>query len=528
MTAASRYESTRTSSSGRAGIADRPEGSDATQTTRERFHRPIGILSEHSAALVEARGLDLELCVGLGLETASDPGGSSDWVAIPYIRSGAVTHHKYKRMVKIDRDEGKVPHYSQDRGAKQYFWNYDCITDSTLSGQPLIVTEGEFDAIAALQAGFPRAVSVPNGAPEKELQNADGPKFSYVADTLDVLKDAQIVLATDNDGPGVLLMNELAMRLGKPRCRYVTYPDGCKDLNDVLRIHGTKAVVECINDAKWIRVEGLYRMSELPPAPEAFVHSIGIPGLCDHYLIREGDFTVITGIPGHGKSTLVNDIACRMAERYGWTVAFASPEQDPQEDHRRALRTWHGRMAARLQTPEQIAAADQWIDRHFLFICPDEDTDADLEWLLDTMAGAVIRHGAKLLVVDPWNELDHARPNGMSLTEYVGWAIRKLKKFAKKFRCHMIVVAHPAKLQRERGTNKPPVPTLYDISDSSAWFNKPDVGMIVHQDSGKTWVRIPKVRYRGVIGNPGKVHLRFDPNTMRFEAPFPELEGASA
>lgn len=527
MTDASHSASSRTSSFSHAGTADQRAGSGGTRTTRERFHGPTGVLSERTAELLEARGLDLELCVTLGLETASAPDGSDDWVAIPYLRRGSVTHHKYKRLVKVDRAEGKVPHYSQDKGSKQYWWNYDCITDSTLASHPIVITEGEMDAIVALQCGFACAVSVPNGAPDKELQNPDGPKFSYVADSLSDLKDRDIVLAVDNDGPGTLLMSELSIRLGKPRCRYVSYPEGCKDLNDVLQRHGRKAVVEAINAAKWVRVEGLYRMSELPPAPEAFPHHIGIPGLSENYLIREGDFTVVTGIPGHGKSTLVNDIACRMAERYGWITAFASPEQDPQEDHRRALRTWYGRCPATRQTPEQLATDDEWIDRHFVFMCPDEDIDADLSWMLDVMAGAVIRYGAKLIVIDPWNELDHARANGMSLTEYVGWAIKQLKKFAKKFRCHVIVVAHPAKLQRERGTNKPPVPTLYDISDSSAWFNKPDIGMIVHQDSGKTWVRIPKVRYRGVIGQPGKIQLRFDPYSMRFEAPYPEVEGVA-
>jgi twinkle protein len=42
----------------------------------------------------------------------------------------------------------------------------------------------------------------------------------------------EIILATDGDGPGVNLMNDLAIRLGKARCKFVRYPKETKDFNE--------------------------------------------------------------------------------------------------------------------------------------------------------------------------------------------------------------------------------------------------------------------------------------------------------
>ncbi len=194
----------------------------------------------------------------------------------------------------------------------------------------------------------------------------------------------------------------------------------------------------------------------------------------------------------------------------------------PRLDHRRALRSFHAGIAERDMTQEQLDAADAWIERRFSFMVPDEDDDIDLAWVLDRAAAAVRRFDADVLVIDPWNEMDHVRPPDMSLTEYTGLAIKRFRKFARKHRVHLIVVAHPAKLQRSRETGKYPTPSLYDISDSAHWANKPDIGIVVHRESlgpdGTTTIKVAKVRYCGVIGSPGEVTgLRWNREATRYE-----------
>lgn len=498
MTGASRSTRTPTGSRGTASTAGTQARGGAT--------RLPSLTLEAETALVD-RGLDIERCVAMGL-TSAEAHGSDDWVAIPTMRGDRVVRWKYRRPTKI---EGQV-NFLQDAGGEQCVWNVDALYDETLAEQPLIITEGEFDAIAAIQSGFVRTVSLPNGSTIPTGMDSS----AWIDEILKVVpRDQQIIIATDADEPGEKAMRDLAVRLGAGRCRYMTYPVGCKDLNDAARLFGVRGVAESYNRARWCKVTGVFRMSELPDMPEEEALGSGIAGLQEHYLLRRGDFAVITGIPGHGKSTFVNDLACRMAERHGWAVGFASFEQSPKVDHRRALRTWFHRKPARQQSAEEMEQADEWIDQTFGFVVPDDDEDANLEWVLERCASMVIRYGVKMVVIDPWNELDHSRPKDMTMTEYVGYAIRRFKRFARTFNVHLIIVAHPTKLAKGNDGKLPP-PSLYDISDSANWANKADIGLIVHRDEGQTLIRVAKSRYHDRIGRPGEVALAFSDHTNRY------------
>lgn len=415
------------------------------------------MLSEHHVNLLEARGFDAELLENLGIESVSDGGG--EWIAIPFVEGGVQVNAKRRTIAGEKR-------FYQDAGARQTLWNVDVVSDATLAHLPLIITEGELDAIAALQAGFGRVVSVPNGAPATAAGEDASERYRFLDNAPRQLGDCrEIILAVDSDGPGVNLLNDLALRLGRARCKWLKYPKGCKDLADALRAFGTRGVVESVNRAQWMEVDGLYRMSELPPLPEVIPHDSGFPGLRDHFKLRPGDLSVVTGCPSHGKTTVVNDIACRMASRHKWPVVFASFEQVTQRDHRRWLRTWYCGQPVMSQTSAETAAADQWIDKNFAFTVPGVDDDTTLEWVVERLSTAVIRYGARLAVIDPWNQIEHDhRAYGLTLTEYVCEALKRLKRFAEKYQVHLFVVVHPAKMRR--GDNgKYPIPSLYDISD---------------------------------------------------------------
>jgi twinkle protein len=468
----------------------------------------MGNLAPQHLEILEARGLDAELLVRLGVSSSAKLGG--DCVAIPYLEQGRQVNTKYRTISGEKR-------FCQDTSARKVFWNVDVIADETLKDAPLIITEGEFDAVAAIQCGFPRTVSVPDGAPAEAIGEGETAKYSFIETAPQALRDVhEIILATDSDGPGVNLMNDLALRLGKARCKWVRYPKGCKDLNEALVKFGARGVTETIARAQWIAVDGVYRMGELPPLPAVLARSTGIATMDEHYRMRLGDLCVLTGIPGHGKSTFVNEVCARAAITHGWATTFASFEQMPQSDHRRALRTFHAGKKVIHQLASETQQADDWIDRMFSFIVPSEDDDVTLAWLLERAAAAVIRYGSKILVVDPWNEMDHVRPPDMSLTEYTGFAIKQFRKFARKYQVHLIVCAHPTK-QRRNDDGGFSVPSLYDISDSAHWYNKADVGIVVHRlDKVKTLIKVAKSRYHEEIGTPGEIFAAFNPEMARY------------
>lgn len=463
--------------------------------------------------ILEKRGLDPETLARLGVATFDRSDG--DWIKIPFRVDDEVVNHKYRTISGEKR-------FYQDAGAPKHFWNVDVLKDETLSDQPVIVTEGEFDAIAAIQSGFPRTVSVPDGAPAEQVgDNPESQKYLFVKSAMKLLAGCrEIILATDGDGPGINLMNDLAVRLGKARCKWVRYPKGCKDLNDALMRYGPRGVTETLHRAQWMKVDGIYRMSELPPVQPRPVYSLMMPVLDKHFNIRPQDMSVHGGIPSHGKSSWLNEIGCRMARHHGWTVAYASFEQEAQTDHRRNLRTWYHGKKVRWQSAQEIAEADYWIDQHFSFICPSDEDEVTLEWTLEKMQAAAVQHGARLGVVDPWNEMDHVRPPQMSLTEYTGFAIKEFKRLARRMNMHVAVAAHPSKQQRDdNGGFK--IPSLYDLSDSAHWYNKPDAGLIVWRGQVKgadtTIVRVAKSKYHDQIGLPGDVEMRFDPESNHYE-----------
>lgn len=466
---------------------------------------------------LDARGLDIEVAERLGFDSIRRDG--TDWLVIPCYRDGRIWRRKYRTLTGEKR-------FSQDGGAP-IPWNEDILKDESLKGHALIVTEGELDALAAIQCGFQRTISVPDGAPAEVSKEPFSAKryewLSALQGSLSRENVPEIILATDGDGPGAALQQDLSVMLGRFRCKFLTYPkdrngERLKDLNDVLKVYGPKGVVETIGRAAYIQSDGVYRMAELPELPPSVSYGAGFGLLDENYRVRLGDLAVVTGIPSHGKTAWVTDFVNRLVTRHGFRVVWASFEQETQRDHRRALRTWFRKRPGEhlLEAEPTIPAADEWIERHHRFIVAPENDDVTLEWIIEKFEQAVVQHDCQIAVLDPWNEMDHMRERDETETEYVGRAIKRLKRFAKAFGVHLIVVAHPTKLPRDE-SGKTRMPNLYDIAGSSHFNNKADVGVVVHRETeSDTIIKVAKSRYHGEIGVPGAVKMQFSREELRY------------
>ena len=141
------------------------------------------------------------------------PDENGNIVVFPFIERGSIVAEKY-------RAAGKK--FWQRKDGRRTFWNADVLDDPALDHYPLIITEGEIDAITAIDCGFPLTVSVPDGAPAvrdgedpEELAEADPErerdgKFEFVWNNRDRIKRIKrFILAVDSDGPGRRLAAEL-------------------------------------------------------------------------------------------------------------------------------------------------------------------------------------------------------------------------------------------------------------------------------------------------------------------------------
>lgn len=468
----------------------------------------------------EGRGIEPETVARTGIysgmrqstgEVLPDPDGNI--IVFPTLRNGQVVAEKYRGAHKT---------FWQKPNGLRSFYNADILSDPALiaGSVPLIITEGEPDYLTALQCGFPHTVSVPDGAPPVRQSGDPVPdydqKFSYVMldwERLKLIK--KIILAVDNDGPGKVLGEELVRRLGRARCYWVDYPENCKDLNDVLCAHGAAEVTRVLNGAKPYPVNGLYALSEFPSEPEFDPKSTGWGRLDEFIRVFYPCFMVVTGFAGAGKTTWANQLVAQLAAQHNWRAAIASYEMRLDPYVTDTLRVSFLQKPKYEWTPQDRLEANQWIEENFMFISPasDDDEQKDIDWLIERAAAAVIRHGIRVLLIDPWNEIEHSRRRGESPTDYTGRAIQALKKFGRDFDCVVIVVAHPTK---EGAKKKAEDLSLYDVSDSAHFANKADLGVVMIRQDTLTRVLVRKVRFQPETGRPGDIDLVYDPTLRLF------------
>ena len=494
----------------------------------------------------EKRGIDAETVARMGVYSAAQDGEGNmvarpdgNVIVFPYIEDGRAVSEKYRAAGK---------RFWQRPDGKKTLFNRDVILDPALiSGdQALVCTEGEMDAMSCVQAGYPFAVSVPDGAPP--ARDADGnliqvpegtadidpqadDKYRYIVNNWDLLaKIKRIVIATDGDEPGRRLAAELVRRLGRIRCYFLSYPKEavcddpsggkrpCKDLNEVLLAFGAAEVVRLISTAQPYPVSGVYRLSAFPPEPDLVPVTTGWRRLDDNLKMYAPALMVVSGVAGAGKSTWANQLVANLALLHGWTVAIASFEMRVRPYVTDTLASVRLDAPRRIWTMDDRNIAGDWMEDHFVFIAPEPEDEVthDIDWLLERAEAAVIRHGARVLLIDPWNEIEHERRRDESITDYTGRAIRQLKSFGRRFDVLVIIVAHPTKSAVDKGADKI---NLYDISDSSAFANKADLGVIVARLAGHSSgsaIMIRKVRYQPDAGQIGTVDLAFDKDRRIF------------
>jgi twinkle protein len=260
-------------------------------------------------------------------------------------------------------------------------------------------------------------------------------------------KIKRYVLAVDDDAPGRYLESEITRRILVPRCSRVTYPEGCKDFNDVLMKHGEAAVHRVLAEAKPFPLDGIYSLSDYTER-DFITYSSGLPNLDPHFKLFEGQFVVVTGVPGHGKSVVVSQIAIEVAKRYGWNSLIFSPEMPVIPQYRHRLRRIIG---------GSIESADAFIQKHIRFIdhppsLLSDGKDISVEEIIKRAAEAVMRDDIRLVIIDPWNEVEHAREPSETVPDYCSRSIRAMRHAAQRHKLSWIMVAHPtlARQARER------------------------------------------------------------------------------
>lgn len=260
----------------------------------------------------------------------------------------------------------------------------------------------------------------------------------------------------------------------------------------------------------------------------------GWPSVDKLFSVAPGQVTTVTGWPNSGKSQWLDSVAINLA-RQGWRIVFCSLENIPLVLHAEKLaKQFIGKPmrpgpTERMTEDDAVEAATE-MSEWFSFLLPSEvkpnpsvlDVVQAFEDNLKVRGLWGRKENKLACVIDPWNELEHLRPQGMSITEHVGESLSMIRQWARRNLLHVFIVGHPAKQQRHRETGKLPVATPDMISDSAHFWNKSDncitVALTDEHRSDEVDIHVQKIRFSH-IGMRGYATLRFDKTTGRYHEP---------
>ena len=472
-------------------------------------------LNEKAEEFFKQRCIDLEIVAKNRITVERNA------LAFPYHYEGEVVMVKYR---------GPKKKFWTTKNPRKVFYNADTIEKDT---KVIAVCEGEMDCLA-LQCVQVPSVSVPNGAPAVNATSFSDidESFRNSGQIFDGIE--KIILATDADAPGRKLEEELARRFGKERCWRVVWPDGCKDANQVLIEHGKDMLIECIDNAQPYPVDGIYNVMGFRDKlmnlyenglPTSF--STGSFALDHYYTVMPGELTVVTGIPGHGKSSFVEWLMINLIKEHKFRFGLFTPEHEPVETHIARLaelidgKPFSKDVAANLRmSKEGINAAVNLLEEHCHYVIPDA-LNRKVDDILDLAKVLVAREGIKGLIVDPWNEISMDEM-GNSETHFIREALGKFRRFARSHQVAIWIVAHPAKQYKDKASGAYKPPNLYDISGSSRWRDMCDNGICIFRkaenegdDRHSVEIHVGKIKHK-YVGQIGKCDMRYDYDSGRF------------
>ena len=373
------------------------------------------------------------------------------WIHFNYFEQGELINIKSRNAKKEFRLE---------KGAERILYNID----NTIGHDYIIITEGEFDTLSAVEAGYPSAVSVPNGA-VVGTNNLD-----YLDNSIGYFEGkSKIILATDNDEAGEALRAELIRRFGSEVC-YICELGSFKDLNEALVDGGKDAVRRAIDSAKPVPLDGVNTISDISNDIDKYirdggpkVYKPGIPGVDDLFSVIPGTTLVITATPGAGKTFFIDQYCVGMMERYGWKSAIASPETKP--DYIAAgniLTKLYGDLPRNMDVgSNRYSEIKTKMNDNFFYI---DMESFNLDAVLKKGQELVKRKGIKILVIDPINIIrDRERD---SIQDYTISYFKKCNEFAKRNDCLVILSCHPVKVVKNESGDFPDL-DYYSIAGGS-------------------------------------------------------------
>ncbi|MDB4302111.1 CHC2 zinc finger domain-containing protein [bacterium] len=356
---------------------------------------------------------------------------------------------EYNELVNIAYRSGDKL-FAQEKDCKLIMygaWHVD-------STKPLYITEGQFDAMAIWQSGITNVVSLPAGAANRK----------YIEVNYEFLNQfPELIFWVDNDEPGRKAASNLKERFPET---IVKIHKEFNDPNETLVNLGEKEIVRFLN--------------ELPPLPNGVKGisdvSYNTGEVSDDERIETGfaDFdkfikdwrmqqlTVVFGRDNEGKSTWISQLVAHQMKK-GMKTFLDSAELGDQ-----GIQDWlykqiingesncytkeSGKYDDVYSIKPPVLEAIRRYTKDKLYIIDSSDTGiiSDNDLLFKQLAKMATKFGVKLFILDNLQAILTSKYADINRDQ--SFFMERCRQFAKTYNCHVIVVAHPHKVEELIGS----------------------------------------------------------------------------
>ncbi len=413
--------------------------------------------------------------------------------------------HLANKYRKTKKSEGPKMWFEKGTNVNTLF-NMDKINIS----EPLLITEGEFDCLSAIESGFKNTVSIPSGV--------NGTNEWITSNWTFIEQFEEIIIWFDNDEAGIKGAREVFNRLPNSSVKIVRC-EVANDINELLHKYGKLAVLKQIEKASTPVLEGVATLDMIEDfdVHEAETLKTGIEYIDDKLIgMVFGSLNVLSGKNGSGKSTILNQIYIAEAIAQGYKTFLFSGElisgnvkywllqtlanEDQFAEY--TAKDGHKYKKVTIQSKEKIV--NDMKDRFFLY----DSDDYRIEAIIEKMTILAKRYGVRVFVIDNLMTIESSLKDKYEAETDI---VKKLKNFAKKYNALVHLVAHPRKSMNDEIEKD-------DVAGSANITNLADYVTTISRAKDEeveydAILKILKNRHTGV--NVGK-KLMFDIDRKRF------------
>jgi hypothetical protein len=256
------------------------------------------------------------------------------------------------------------------------------------------------------------------------------------------------------------------------------------------------------------------------------LYGIGVPTLDEHFKLKRGEITLLSGIGNYGKSTFILWYLLMRVLKYGEKFAFFCPEINPAHEFYHDLtEMYFGTECVPSQyvdrRPKEAHYSEVYdiISKHVFYVYPKELSPTP-SYIKSRFLKLIVKEKVDGCIIDPFNQMTNAYKERSD--KYLETFLGDCSRFAQTNNVYFIVVAHPTKLQKDK-TDNYPCPDVFDIADGAMWNNKMDNILIYHRPDHQTdptgsrcVLHTKKIRRQKTVGKKGVVNFEYMRSTRRY------------